>query len=1123
MTQSRLVYCLGLTALAVAALPRPASAQRSWDGGNATFFWGDNGNWSPDGSPSGVAVSVGNLAVAANDTTLLDASYSISSLTITNGADVINSTDNGATTEFELLVNGPTTVSGAGSSITVYGGAPDGLDTATLTLNNGGTLNLNSQEAVGTAVVESDSGAITNNVGGTIFGNGRIDLEAAPGVVTTLLNNEGTLTAGSFGLIIFNPPLTTLHITATSANARIDLDGAVGGNGVVNVNRNATLDVDVPLSDAFSGVINLGSGATLDVASPWSIGSGVVNVNTSGFIVGSGGPAAHLVGGAITFNSGTLALDDIDSLVLDAALTSTGGAINNSGSITVNSTSTIGAGTDFNMVGGLAKLTVNGTLNIDTPDFNLDGSEAVGNVTTINAGGHLDLDLGVGADLSYGHTINMNGGELDVTTSAATAWTLNPNGTINAAGGATSTVNSAGETFQIQGDVNVTGNSTLVVNSTSEFAGTADVVIDSGSALNMAATAYNGGNYSGGGTLRKGTATIDAATTWNVAQVDLDDGATTLNANLTINANTVEPDSDGVDNTHTINDARLLTVNIAGGGGWTLDAGGTIAYNGNASAESYLAGSDIAMNGTINHTGDGRIDARMEIGSSGVVNILTAAQPLRLSGGNNTTNPNTIAGGAINGPGLLGADAGAALHGSGTISADVDFDGSANLKADNGVMSLTVGTAIVDVNEIGTADADGVLAVGSPWNTNVAARVRLAGGEVRGAAITNDGIGGIAGFGLLSSQTINTTHIDADGGLLIVQTPGNNNDWDGAGNAGSLNATTGNLELRDNAAFLFNGSVQAAGGHEAFANGFELEFQPASSLTLNNGRFRSTNTTNFGGTTTVGAGNSEIALGGAAVFEAASATTINGTLRLNNPVTQINAGATFAGGGALVNVGGGNILRLEDGADVDVFVENQAMLLVGSAVAAQATGLDYQQNPAGLWKLDLNGTALNQFDRLSLTGAAQLNGTLDIDLGGGYVPALGDTFGVLSAVGGVTGTFSSVLEPAGLPAGLLFDVVYQPTLVQLVVVNAPMFSADFDSDGDVDSADLVQWQGDYGINGDSNADNDGDSDGADFLAWQQQLGSPAVVAATHSVPEPATAVLLAASAALAVGGRRRIR
>ncbi len=60
---------------------------------------------------------------------------------------------------------------------------------------------------------------------------------------------------------------------------------------------------------------------------------------------------------------------------------------------------------------------------------------------------------------------------------------------------------------------------------------------------------------------------------------------------------------------------------------------------------------------------------------------------------------------------------------------------------------------------------------------------------------------------------------------------------------------------------------------------------------------------------------------------------------------------------------------------------------------------------------------------------------------------------------------------------------------------------DFDADGDVDAADLLKWQGDFGENGSSDADNDGDSDGADFLAWQRQLGAaPPVVSANASVP-----------------------
>ncbi|MDZ4656388.1 MAG: glycoside hydrolase family 18 protein [Bythopirellula sp.] len=69
---------------------------------------------------------------------------------------------------------------------------------------------------------------------------------------------------------------------------------------------------------------------------------------------------------------------------------------------------------------------------------------------------------------------------------------------------------------------------------------------------------------------------------------------------------------------------------------------------------------------------------------------------------------------------------------------------------------------------------------------------------------------------------------------------------------------------------------------------------------------------------------------------------------------------------------------------------------------------------------------------------------------------------------------------------------------------------DFNGDTFVDGTDLAQWQGDYGLNGESDADGDGDSDGRDFLIWQQNV-SPAgglVATAGVSVPEPASALLI---------------
>jgi GH35 family endo-1,4-beta-xylanase len=87
-------------------------------------------------------------------------------------------------------------------------------------------------------------------------------------------------------------------------------------------------------------------------------------------------------------------------------------------------------------------------------------------------------------------------------------------------------------------------------------------------------------------------------------------------------------------------------------------------------------------------------------------------------------------------------------------------------------------------------------------------------------------------------------------------------------------------------------------------------------------------------------------------------------------------------------------------------------------------------------------------------------------------------------------------------------------------VTLPLLAGDFNADGRVDRDDLLQWQGDAGVNADSDADNDGDSDGADFLIWQRELG--AELPSVTLVPEPA-ALLLCCLIALALAPPRRTK
>lgn len=86
------------------------------------------------------------------------------------------------------------------------------------------------------------------------------------------------------------------------------------------------------------------------------------------------------------------------------------------------------------------------------------------------------------------------------------------------------------------------------------------------------------------------------------------------------------------------------------------------------------------------------------------------------------------------------------------------------------------------------------------------------------------------------------------------------------------------------------------------------------------------------------------------------------------------------------------------------------------------------------------------------------------------------------------------------------------------VISGPTDPADFDTDGDVDAADLSIWETNYGLNALADADGDGSTTGRDFLVWQRNYtGSLPTIAA---VPEPSTTIL-ALFGLIGCGGRRR--
>ena len=147
---------------------------------------------------------------------------------------------------------------------------------------------------------------------------------------------------------------------------------------------------------------------------------------------------------------------------------------------------------------------------------------------------------------------------------------------------------------------------------------------------------------------------------------------------------------------------------------------------------------------------------------------------------------------------------------------------------------------------------------------------------------------------------------------------------------------------------------------------------------------------------------------------------------------------------------------------------------------------DYQQANTGELIVELTGTGLNQFDRLVINGAALLDGSVDVDLEGGFVPVLGNTFNIISTIAGVSGMFVNIVQDPGMPVGLFMNVKYLPTIAQLVVVDT--LPGDYNRNSVVDAADYVLWRDTLGnvVAAFSGADGNGSGtiDPGDYSLWR---------------------------------------
>ena len=107
---------------------------------------------------------------------------------------------------------------------------------------------------------------------------------------------------------------------------------------------------------------------------------------------------------------------------------------------------------------------------------------------------------------------------------------------------------------------------------------------------------------------------------------------------------------------------------------------------------------------------------------------------------------------------------------------------------------------------------------------------------------------------------------------------------------------------------------------------------------------------------------------------------------------------------------------------------NQNLLAIGKAGRLNVQGA-FTQNAVAIIRLDIAGTAAGTFGRVTATGAATINGTLDLRLVDAFVPNVSDVFTVFTYASR-TGTFVTITDN---DAAHLFNPTYNATNLTLTV------------------------------------------------------------------------------------------
>jgi outer membrane autotransporter protein len=436
--------------------------------------------------------------------------------------------------------------------------------------------------------------------------------------------------------------------------------------------------------------------------------------------------------------------------------------------------------------------------------------------------------------------------------------------------------------------------------------------------------------------------------------------------------------------------ANISIANSLGGAGSVIQSGtGTLTLTG---ANTYTRNTAI-LSGTLKLSGSGTLGAASNFldVEGGTLDLGTTTQTvngeLGLAGG-------TIQNGALsssNGFGLVNGTVSAVLAGSGSVGVN---GGASTTVTLSGVNTYTGGTTInrgtLQISGPGTLGNTGnsLLVTGGTLDLGGTTQTQNGGVEIDGGTVQNGTLSSSGGFNsYVAANTTGTVSavLVGTGGLTIQPgSPGSN--------VGTLiltgnNTYSGGTTISAGTLQVGNGGTTGTLGSGAVTDNGTLAFNRSDTITVSNA------ISGTGGLTQAGSGT--LILNGANSFTGTTTVT-SGSLQIgdaSHPGTtvagnvSVGSGATLGGhgtvGGAVTNSGG--------------------TVMPGGSIGTLTVG-SFSQNASGTLALEVSPA---QASELKVTGAASLAGALVLTPDAGTY-SIGQTYTLVDAAGGISGTFSSL-------------------------------------------------------------------------------------------------------------------